>query len=65
MTAARERSNVVLALLAAGVLHWVLELSADDRGPVDGMVIALVSFAIVWNVLQVWRRVSHLGARTA
>lgn len=54
----------VNALLASAVLYFALDLSRGDRGPVDTTVITLISGAILWNLIQVGRRLhTHGGPR--
>jgi len=47
---------VVNALLASGVLCFALDRSRGDRGPVDWTVLSLIGLAILWNLLQLTRR---------
>lgn len=47
-----QHSAVVRGLLATGVLYFVLDLRAGDRGLVDWIVIALVGAAIAYNVVR-------------
>ena len=54
-------SYMVLALLAGCVLYFVLSLSAGDRGVVDYIVIGLVCAAVLWNLIQLCRRL-YAGA---
>ncbi len=52
---APKGSPLVRALLATGVLYFVLDLSAGDRAVVDWVVIAVVAAAIVVNLVQLVR----------
>lgn len=56
-----KHSAVIRGLLATGVLYFVLDLSAGDRGVVDWIVIAIVGAAIVWNLVQLSRHI-YAGA---
>ncbi len=57
----RVESQVVNACLASAVLYWVLDLSAGDRTFIDYAVIGAVSLAILWNVVQLSRRLHRAG----
>lgn len=59
------QSYVLLAALASGVLYFVLDLSAAGRGPVDYVVIGLVVLAVVWNIIQLSRRLYLTGGGQA
>jgi hypothetical protein len=61
----RPSSNVILALLATGVLYFVLDLSASDRGVVDYVVIAIVICGILWNLILLGRRMYEYGGGKA
>ena len=52
----RTRSYTALALLAAAVLYFALDLSRGDRHLLDYVVISLVVAAFGWNILQLCRR---------
>ena len=56
------RHYSVRALLASGALYYALDLSQSDRGAVDYGVITLIVLAIVWNVVQLARRILAAGA---
>lgn len=60
-----RHSYCVRGLLAAGVLYWVLDLSAANRTWVDYVVIALVVAAIGFNVVQLSRKMRAHGGRRA
>ena len=69
MTAAGARpkkttSYVVNGCLASAVLYFVLDLSSSGRGWIDYGVIVLVVGAIVYNVVQLARRL-HAAAGPA
>ena len=55
------RSYVVLAALASGALFYALRLSRFDRGAVDWAVIGLIIAAILWNLVQLGRRLYRTG----
>jgi len=57
----KSYSYLVRALLAGGVMFWVLRLSAGDRGGFDFVVIGLVALAIGWNLVMLGRRLSRGG----
>ncbi|MBK8974741.1 MAG: hypothetical protein IPM29_02335 [Planctomycetes bacterium] len=59
------RSYLVLAVLAAGTLAFALPLSAGDRGPVDHAVLTAISAAILWNLVQLGRRLHAAGGAKA
>jgi hypothetical protein len=59
------RSYVVLSALAGGVLFYALRLSRFDRGPVDWAVIGLIIAAILWNLIQLGRRLHRSGGGKA
>ncbi len=60
----RPGSYLVNAALASGVLYYVLDLSQAGRTAVDFVVIALVVGAILWNFIQLGRRLYQTyGAR--
>lgn len=63
-TSARKPAWSIRALLAGGVLFFVVRLSAGDRGSVDYVVIALLLGAILWNIVRLARRLhAHHGGR--
>ncbi|MEZ4456148.1 MAG: hypothetical protein R2882_06305 [Gemmatimonadales bacterium] len=64
MPISHPRAYAVNGLLAAGVLYWVLDLSASGRGPIDYAVIALLGLAILWNLVGLGRHLVRRG-RTA
>jgi len=51
--------------LACGVLYWALDLSASGRGVIDYAVIGLVCLAILWNLVQLSRRLYGAGGARA
>lgn len=57
----QPRSYLVLAALGCGVLFFAYDLSRGDRGPVDWVVLGLVSGAILWNLIQLGRRLHRGG----
>ncbi len=57
----QPQSYVVLAALAGGVLYFVLDLSSAGRGPIDYAVIGLVALAVLWNIIQLSRRLYRDG----
>lgn len=57
----KRGSYGVNGLLASGVLYYALKLSEGDRGTVDYVVIGLVVAAILWNVVQLSRRLHSSG----
>ena len=59
------RSYVALAALAGGALFYALRLSRFDRGPVDWAVIGLILAAILWNLIQLGRRLHRAGGGKA
>ncbi len=59
------RSYLVLAALAAGTLAFALPLSAGDRGPVDYAVLSAIGAAILWNLVQLGRRLHAAGGGKA
>jgi hypothetical protein len=59
----QPQSHVVLAALAGGVLYFVLDLSSADRGLVDYVVIGLVVAAVLWNIVQLSRRLYRIEGR--
>lgn len=58
-------SYVINGALAGGVLYFVLDLSAAGRGPIDYVVIGLVCTAILWNIVQLSRRLHRSGGARA
>lgn len=54
-------SYVANGCLAGAVLYFVLDLSASGRGAIDYVVIGAVSLAILWNVVQLSRRLHRVG----
>ena len=58
-------SYVVNGALASGVLYFVLDLSASGRTFIDYAVIGLVVTAILWNVVQLSRRLYATGGGKA
>jgi hypothetical protein len=58
-------SYVVNGALASAVLYFALSLSAAGRGPVDYAVIGLVCLAILWNIVQLGRRLHQGGGARA
>jgi xanthosine utilization system XapX-like protein len=52
----KPKSYLVNAALACGVLYYVLDLSAAGRTAIDYAVIGLVALAILWNLVQLGRR---------
>ncbi len=52
---------VVNAVLASGVLYWVLHLSRGDRGLVDWVVVAVVVLAVLWNLVRLGQRLHGAG----
>jgi hypothetical protein len=63
MTRKKPHSYAINAGLASAVLYFVLDLSASDRGVVDYAVIGAVCLAILWNVVQLSRRLYSAGGR--
>jgi hypothetical protein len=57
----KPASYVINGCLAGAGLYFVLDLSASGRGPIDYAVIAAVSLAILWNVVQLSRRLHRAG----
>jgi hypothetical protein len=51
--------------LACGVLYYALDLSASGRTAIDYTVIGLVCLAILWNLVQLGRRLHHAGGAWA
>ncbi len=54
-------SYLVNGLLACAVLYFALSLSRSGRGAVDWAVISLVGLAILWNVVNLGRRLYRAG----
>ena len=61
----KVHSYLVNALLACGVMYWVLDLSRSGRGAIDWTVISLVTLAILWNLFQLGRRLHQSGGGKA
>jgi hypothetical protein len=60
--APRRFSYLVRGLLAAGTFAFALPLSAGDRGVVDFVVLGALGAAILYNTLQLARRLhAHRG----
>jgi hypothetical protein len=59
------RSYTVNGALAAGVLCWALYLSRSGRTAVDWTVIVVVSLAILWNLVNLGRRLHRSGGAKA
>lgn len=58
-------SYVINGALACGVLYFVLDLSAAGRDLIDYVVIGLVCLAILWNIVQLSRRLHRSGGARA
>jgi hypothetical protein len=56
-----RESYVVNGVLATAVLYWVLDRSSSGRALIDWLVVSAVSLAIVWNIVQLSRRLRVLG----
>ena len=56
---------VINAALACGVMYYVLELSSVGRTFIDWAVISLVGAAILWNLVQLGRRLHRAGGGRA
>ena len=52
---------LVNAVLASGVMYFVLDLSSSGRTAIDWTVIGLVAGAILFNLVQLGRRLHELG----
>ena len=61
----KARSYTVNGALAAAVLCWALYLSRSGRTAIDWTVIGLVSLAILWNVVNLGRRLHLRGGGKA
>ena len=55
------RSYLALAVLASGALAFALPLSAGDRGTIDYVVLSAIGAAILWNLVQLGRRLHAAG----
>jgi hypothetical protein len=64
-SSSQTHSHGVNALLASGVMYWVLDLSRPGRTAVDWAVIGLVGLAIAWHLLQLGRRLHAIGGGRA
>jgi len=61
----QPRSHLVLAFLACGVLYYVIELSASGRTLIDWLVLGLVVLAVLYNLVQLGRRLHHVAGPKA
>lgn len=61
----RPGSFVINGALASGVLFYVFRLSASGRTAIDYTVIGLVVGAILYNIVQLARRLHRTGGRKA
>jgi len=61
----KPRSYVVLAILASVAAFYAWRLSASGRGTVDYVVLALIAAAVLWNLVQLGRRLYRFGGRKA
>lgn len=57
----KPRSYLVNGVLASGVLYFVLSLSRSGRTAIDWVVIGGVVLAILWNVVNLGRRLYRSG----
>ncbi|WP_221032616.1 hypothetical protein [Actomonas aquatica] len=59
------RSYVLNGGLASVVLFYAFRLSHGDRGPVDWIVLTLISLAVLWNIFKAGQRLHRGGGRKA
>jgi len=58
-------SYLVNGALASAVLYWVGDLSRSGRTFVDWMLLGIVASAIVYNLVQLGRRLHRVGGTGA
>lgn len=61
MSTKRQSWYTTNALLASAVLYYAFDLSSSGRTLIDWSVIGLVIAAVLWNLVQLGRRLHRAG----